>query len=221
VELNKPKDVVKMFFVLQIRPIVSLNDSFEIDLEQISQEKCIITADHALGNGLIKGITDFVYVKPAAFNPAKTRDIAELVGKINARFLDENKNYILVGPGRWGSSDPWLGIPVKWPQISAARVIIESGLENYRIDPSQGTHFFQNLTSFGVGYLTINPFIKDGFYDLEFLEQQEIFYEDEYVRHIRFEQPLNIIIDGRKNRGMILKPGEKVPMVKKVQSMMD
>ncbi|MDD4086263.1 MAG: PEP/pyruvate-binding domain-containing protein [Bacteroidales bacterium] len=221
VELNKPKDVVKMFFVLQIRPIVSLNDSFEIDLEQISQEKCIITADHALGNGLIKGITDFVYVKPAAFNPAKTRDIAELVGKINARFLDENKNYILVGPGRWGSSDPWLGIPVKWPQISAARVIIESGLENYRIDPSQGTHFFQNLTSFGVGYFTINPFIKDGFYDLEFLKQQEVFYEDEYIRHIRFEQPLSIIIDGRKNRGMILKPGEKVPMVKKAQSIMD
>ena len=135
--------------------------------------------------------------------------------------MDENKNYILVGPGRWGSSDPWLGIPVKWPQISAARVIIESGLEKYRIDPSQGTHFFQNLTSFGVGYFTINPFIKDGFYDLEFLKQQQVFYEDEYIRHIRFEQPLNIIIDGRKNRGMILKPGEKVPMVKKAQSIMD
>jgi hypothetical protein len=104
---------------------------------------------------------------------------------------------------------------VKWPQISAARVIIESGLENYRIDPSQGTHFFQNLTSFGVGYFTINPFIKDGFYDLKFLEQQEVYYEDDYIRHIRFEQSLNIIIDGRKNRGMILKPGEEVPMIKK------
>jgi len=215
VELNKPKDMVKMFYVLQIRPIVSLNESVDIDIEQVKKEACIITADHTLGNGLIKGIHDFVYVKPEAFNPAKTRDIAELVGKLNAKFLEEGKNYILVGPGRWGSSDPWLGIPVKWPQISAARVIIESGLENYRIDPSQGTHFFQNLTSFGVGYFTINPFIKDGFYDLKFLEQQEVYYEDDYIRHIRFEQSLNIIIDGRKNRGMILKPGEEVPMIKK------
>ncbi|MBG0781580.1 MAG: phosphoenolpyruvate synthase [Bacteroidales bacterium] len=215
VELNKPKDMVKMFYVLQIRPIVSLNESVDIDIEQIRKEDCIITADHTLGNGLIKGINDFVYVKPEAFNPAKTRDIAELVGKLNAKFLEEGKYYILVGPGRWGSSDPWLGIPVKWPQISSARVIIESGLENYRIDPSQGTHFFQNLTSFGVGYFTINPFIKDGFYDLKFLEQQEVYYEDDYIRHIRFEQSLNIIIDGRKNRGMILKPGEEVPMIKK------
>ena len=218
IELNKPRDVVKMFYVLQIRPIVSLNDSSAIDFERIHQDNCIITANHALGNGLIKGITDFVYIKPMAFNPAKTRDIAELVGKINARFMDENKNYILVGPGRWGSSDPWLGIPVKWPQISAARVIIESGLEKYRIDPSQGTHFFQNLTSFGVGYFTINPFIKDGFYDLEFLEQQPVFYEDKYIKHIRFDQPLNIVIDGRKNRGMILKPGKQVPLIKKGQS---
>jgi hypothetical protein len=207
--------MVKMFYVLQIRPIVSLNESVDIDIEQIRKEDCIITADHTLGNGLIKGINDFVYVKPEAFNPAKTRDIAELVGKLNAKFLEEGKYYILVGPGRWGSSDPWLGIPVKWPQISSARVIIESGLENYRIDPSQGTHFFQNLTSFGVGYFTINPFIKDGFYDLKFLEQQEVYYEDDYIRHIRFEQSLNIIIDGRKNRGMILKPGEEVPMIKK------
>ncbi len=218
VELNKPKDVVKMFYVLQIRPIVSINESLDIDLDQIKAENCIITAEHTLGNGLIKGIKDFVYVKPENFNPAKTREIAELVGNLNNRFLDENKNYILVGPGRWGSSDPWLGIPVKWPQISAARVIIESGLENYRIDPSQGTHFFQNLTSFGVGYFTINPFIKDGSYDLAFLEQQHVVYEDQFIRHIQFEQPLNIIIDGRKNRGMILKPGEEVPMIKKGQS---
>ncbi|MDV7398854.1 phosphoenolpyruvate synthase, partial [Arthrospira platensis SPKY1] len=115
---------------------------------------------------------DFVYIKPESFDPAKTREIAEHVGKLNELFLKEGKNYILVGPGRWGSSDPWLGIPVKWPQISAARVIVESGLDHYRIDPSQGTHFFQNLTSFGVGYFTINPFIKDGYYDLAYLDRQ-------------------------------------------------
>jgi len=215
VELNKPKDTIKLFYVLQIRPIVSMNESLDIDLGAVQGDDCIITADHTLGNGLIKGLKDFVYVKPKAFNPAKTREIAEIVGKLNNRFLEEDKNYILVGPGRWGSSDPWLGIPIKWPQISAARVIIESGLENYRIDPSQGTHFFQNLTSFGVGYFTINPFIKEGSYDLNFLNDQEVFYEDEFVRHIRFEEDMEVMIDARKNRGVILKPGRKVPFLKK------
>ncbi len=111
--------------------------------------------------------------------------MAEKVGQLNAKFIEEEKNYILIGPGRWGSTDPWLGIPVKWPQISAARVIVESGLENYRIDPSQGTHFFQNLTSFRVGYFTINPYINDGYYDLEFLNNFEPVYEDEFIRHIQ------------------------------------
>jgi hypothetical protein len=111
-----------------------------------------------------------------------------------------------VGPGRWGSADPWLGIPVRWPQISAARLIVESGLENYRIDPSQGTHFFQNLTSFNVGYFTINPYIKDGFYDLTYLSDQPAYDEDEYIRHIRFEKPMRIEIDGKKNIGVVYKP---------------
>ena len=111
-----------------------------------------------------------------------------------------------MGPGRWGSSDPWLGIPVRWPQISASRVIVESGLENYRIDPSQGTHFFQNLTSFRVGYFTINPFIRDGFYNLEFLDAQPAAYEDEYLRHVHFEKQIRIEIDGKKNFGVVFKP---------------
>lgn len=215
VELNKPKDAIRFFYVLQIRPIVSMNESLDLDLGAVNEEDCIITADHTLGNGLIKGLKDFVYVKPGAFNPAKTRNIAEIIGKLNNRFLEEGKNYILVGPGRWGSSDPWLGIPVKWPQISAARVIIESGLENYRIDPSQGTHFFQNLTSFGVGYFTINPFINEGTYDLRFLDNKAVFYEDEFVRHIRFDEDMEVVIDARKNKGMILKPGRKVPFIDK------
>jgi len=127
------------------------------------------------------------------------------VEELNMQFREQKKNYVLVGPGRWGSGDPWLGIPVKWPQISEARVIIESGLDNYRIDPSQGTHFFQNLTSFRVGYMTINPFIKDGFYNLDLLAQQEIVHTDGAVRHVRFKKPLIIKIDGKSNRGIILK----------------
>jgi len=121
------------------------------------------------------------------------------------------QGYVLVGPGRWGSSDPWLGIPVKWMQISEARIIVESGLENYRIDPSQGTHFFQNLTSFRVGYMTINPFIQDGYYDPSFLSELPAVYEDDYIRHVRFEEELVIRIDGRTNRGAVMKPGIKDP----------
>ena len=110
--------------------------------------------------------------------------------RLNSRFVKQGKAYVLIGPGRWGSTDPWLGIPVKWPQISAARIIIESGLKNYRIDPSQGTHFFQNLTSFRVGYFTINPFINEGYYDVDFLNNLDVVYEDNYIRHVRFENLL-------------------------------
>lgn len=215
VELNKPKDAVKFFYVLQIRPIVSLKESQDVDLDGLYEEDCIITANLTLGNGLIKGLKDFVYVKPETFDSAKTLEIAKIINELNSRFLAEGRNYILVGPGRWGSSDPWLGIPVKWSQISAARIIIESGLENYRIDPSQGTHFFQNLTSFGVGYFTINPYINEGSFDLKFLENKEVYYEDKFVRHIRFQEDMKVVIDAQKNRGVVLKPGRKVPFRKK------
>jgi hypothetical protein len=147
-----------------------------------------------------------VYVKPDVFDAAKSIEIAHQLDKLNEQFIQEKKNYVLVGPGRWGSSDPWLGVPVKWPQISAARVIVESGLDHYRIDPSQGTHFFQNLTSFRVGYFTINPYIHDGFYDIEFLGAHEAAYEDSYIRHVRFEKPMRIEIDGKKNFGVVYKP---------------
>lgn len=209
VELNRPKGESKIFNLLQIRPIVDNNETINENLSKINPEKTIITTNIALGNGIIKNLYDFVYVKPESFDSARNHEIATRVGEINEKFLKENRHYILVGPGRWGSSDHWLGIPVKWPQISAARVIVESGLENYRIDPSQGTHFFQNLTSFRVGYFTINPYINDGFYDLEYLSKYEAIYEDEFVRHIRFKNPLIVKIDGKKNKGVIMKEGNK------------
>ncbi|MFA8300850.1 MAG: PEP/pyruvate-binding domain-containing protein [Hyphomicrobiales bacterium] len=207
VELNKSKGKRKVFNILQIRPIVENNQVIESCLSELPEDKLVIDSYSALGNGIIEDLYDLVYVKPSEFNAAKTTEIAMKVNSINEQFLKEEKNYILVGPGRWGSSDPWLGVPVKWPQISAARVIVESGLDNYRIDPSQGTHFFQNLTSFQVGYLTINPYINDGFYDVDFLQEQEAVYEDEFIRHIRFKEPLLVELDGAKNRGVIVKPG--------------
>lgn len=121
--------------------------------------------------------------------------------------MERERPYILVGPGRWGSSDSWLGIPVIWPQISSAKIIVESGLKDYRIDPSQGTHFFQNLTSFQVGYLTINPFLNDGYFDVDYLNRQEAVYEDAYLRHICFDEPLTIIIEGKENKAAIFKEG--------------
>ncbi|MDP1620783.1 MAG: PEP/pyruvate-binding domain-containing protein [Bacteroidales bacterium] len=206
VNLDMPKGQPKVFSLLQIRPIAGRDESLTLKPEEIRNEDTLLVSNSALGNGIIKGIEDFVYVKPDVFDASKSQEIALRLDKLNERFINEKRNYVLVGPGRWGSNDPWLGIPVRWPQISAARVIVESGLDHYRIDPSQGTHFFQNLTSFRVGYFTINPFIKDGFYNLEFLNNQSAFHEDEYIRHVRFATPIRIELDGRKNFGVVYKP---------------
>ncbi len=206
VNLDVPKGEPKRFYFLQIRPIVQTDQKVDLDLGNIELGNTIIYSDQALGNGVINNIRDIVYVKPDDFSPSENNKIAGEIERINDRFVKEGRNYVLVGPGRWGSRDPWLGIPIKWGQISMARVIVESGLENYRIDPSQGTHFFQNLTSFRVGYFTINPYLDDGYYDLDFLKNQETYYEDKHVRHVRFKDPLEIQIDGKNNKGVIFKP---------------
>ena len=203
--LETPAGTPKIFNFLQIRPIVHTEETQNINLDSILREQTIIYSESALGNGIFKGIHDLVYVKPESFSSVNNKNVALEIDKINSSFVRNGETYVLIGPGRWGSTDPWLGIPVKWPQISAARIIIESGLKNYRIDPSQGTHFFQNLTSFRVGYFTINPFINEGFYDVDYLNGQAAVYEDNYIRHVRFENPLEIMIDGKKHRGVILK----------------
>ncbi len=207
----------RVFSFLQIRPIVVNNDSNITIPKNINKSDTIIYAESALGNGKYKKIYDFVYVKPEVFNPAKTQNIATSIENINSIFEDKGKNYILLGPGRWGSSDPWLGIPTNWAQISAAKIIIESGLEDFRIDPSQGTHFFQNLTSFKVGYLTINPFINDGYFDIDYLNSFKAEYEDEYIRHIRFKEALTIIIEGKNSKAVIFKEGYKLKNLEDIE----
>lgn len=211
VNLDVPEDENKFFSFLQIRPIVEQNNFKEILPDKIDTNDTIIYSESALGNGKYEGIEDIIYVKPETFNSANTREIAETVEEINKKFENAGKKYILVGPGRWGSSDSWLGIPVIWPQISAAKVIVESGLEDYRIDPSQGTHFFQNLTSFKVGYVTINPFINDGSFALDYLNSFEATYENEYIRHIHFDKSLTIIIEGKSNKAVIFKEDYVLP----------
>ena len=193
------------FYLLQIRPIVDSKQMLEEDIAAIPDEKCLLRSNNSLGHGISEDVYDVVYVKTgddftAANNPA----IAEEIERINRRFLDNKTGYILVGPGRWGSSDYWLGIPVKWPHISGARLIVESGLKNYRVDPSQGTHFFQNLTSFGVGYFTINTFNNDGIFRQDLLDQMPAVEETQYVRHVRFNQPLKIMMDGKRQIGVVV-----------------
>lgn len=211
------KEKTGSFYLLQIRPIVDSKQVMEEDLTAISAADCLLYSRHALGHGISNDVCDVIYVKTEAFNASNNQLIAYEIEKMNRKFSEQEKNYILVGPGRWGSSDHWLGIPVKWPHICNARLIVESGLENYRIEPSQGTHFFQNLTSFGVGYFTVNPYAKDdGIFDEAFLNAQPAVEETAFLRHVRFEQPLIIKIDGKKNIGVALKPETLVPDPSKV-----
>jgi hypothetical protein len=206
VEIDHQKGKPGTFYILQIRPIVENQELLTEDLSKIKEEESIIYCESALGNGSIKNIQHIVYVKPESFDASKSNVIAEQVGALNEKMIQRNKNYVLIGPGRWGSSDSWLGIPVKWPQISMARLIVESGLENYRIDPSQGTHFFQNLTSFRVGYFTINPFIKDGYYAIDYLNSLPAVFENEFIRMVAFEKPLKINLDAKNKLGVVMKP---------------
>lgn len=194
------------FYLLQIRPIVDNKEIMDEDLTVVPNEDTILSSQSVLGHGIVTDVQDIIYVKSGAFNSSNNQLIAYEIEKLNRRFTEEEKNYVLVGPGRWGSSDHWLGIPVKWPHISNARVIVECGLENYRVDPSQGTHFFQNLTSFGVGYFTINPFKGDGWFDEAYLNAQPAVEETEFLRYVHFEKPMVIKMDGKKSLGVVLKP---------------
>ncbi|TWV15541.1 phosphoenolpyruvate synthase [Bacteroidaceae bacterium HV4-6-C5C] len=206
VNMNREVDKSGTFYLLQIRPIVDSKEILDEDLSVVPDNKLLLRSKNSLGHGIMNDIYDIVYVKTDNYSAAHNQEIAWEIEKLNTKFLNNKKNYVLVGPGRWGSNDTWLGIPVKWPHISAARVIVEAGLTNYRVDPSQGTHFFQNLTSFGVGYFTINAFMNDGIYNQEFLNAQPAVHETEYLRHVHFDRPIIVKMDGRKKEGVVFIP---------------
>ena len=205
---NLNDDRTGEFYLLQIRPIVDSKQMLDEDVAAVPDEACLLRSHNSLGHGINDDVVDVVYVKTdddftAMNNPA----IADDIERINRTFLDSGRGYVLVGPGRWGSSDYWLGIPVKWPHISAAKVIVEVALKNYRVDPSQGTHFFQNLTSFGVGYFTVDPNRADGgLFRKYLLDLMPAVEETRYVRHVRFSSPLRIMMDGKKQEGVVLVP---------------
>ncbi len=201
---NLNADRTGSLYLLQIRPIVDQKQMLDEDLAAIPDADCLLRSHNSLGHGVTEDVTDVVYVKTDdRFSAADNPTIAREIEKLNKEYLDRGTNYVLVGPGRWGSSDSWLGIPVKWPHISAARVIVEVALKNYRVDPSQGTHFFQNLTSFGVGYFTIDENRNDGCFHKATLDAMPAVEETEHVRVVRFEKGLRIMMDGKKGEGVI------------------
>ena len=225
--VNLHADRTGDFCLLQIRPMVDNRMELDEDLTLVRDEGCLLRSHSAIGHGIYSDIQDIVYVKTEGYTPSNNPAIAEEIEKINRGFLGtlsnsplkgedtgqevsplrgdlEGSSYLLIGPGRWGSSDPWLGIPVKWSHISAAQVIVEAGLDSFQVDPSQGTHFFQNLTSLGVCYLTVNAFRGDGIYRQEVLDQLPAVQETEHVRHVRLPQPLTIKVDGCKKEAVVI-----------------
>lgn len=208
VNMNAPKGQPREFALLQIRPMVLSLELEELDVEGFEQKDLLCHSEQVLGNGAIGDIYDVVLVDAEKFERAKSRETAHEVSLLNSKLLAESRPYVLIGLGRWGSLDPWLGIPVTWDQISGAAVIVESGFKDIDVTPSQGTHFFQNITSFRVGFFTVDTTHHLGFIDWEWLKVQPAVEEMNHVRHLRFEKPLTAKINGHKNKGIILKPGK-------------
>ena len=203
VNMDVPSGESQIFNLLQIRPIINNSDNRAFDWSSVSLDDAYIYAESALGIGTMSDIRDIIYIKPDKFSSLVTEQIAEELLALNARMRDEGRGYVLVGMGRWGSSDPFLGVPVKWTHISEAKVIVESNLPNFNVEPSQGTHFFQNVTSLGIGYMTIDPASESGFFRSERLDALDAVYDGEFLRCVRFEEPLTVCVDGKSDKGVV------------------
>jgi hypothetical protein len=188
--------------------MVTGRESVEISMEETKPDDIILTSAHAMGNGIFNDLYDLVYVDPDTFDRSKTRQIAYEIGEINKHFIKEDRRYILIGFGRWGTSDPWLGIPVEWHQMSRAQVVVESNLDNFNVEPSLGSHFFHNLTSLGLGYFHIAKTTDKEFILWDWIKQQELINQTGYIKHIRLHRPFEVKINARNSSGTILKPGD-------------
>jgi CheY-like chemotaxis protein len=198
----------KEFAVVQMRPLVLHAEASDIEVDGIDDSLLVCRSPKVLGNGRMDGIRDLVVVDREKFTRAKSVAVAAEVAAFNRRLADEGRAYILIGMGRWGSADPWLGIPVQWGSISGARVIVEAGFKDFRVQPSQGSHFFQNLTSFMTGYFTINEEAGEGFVDWAWLMSREPAAAGEFTRLLRFDRPMHARLNGRTGQGAVFKPGE-------------
>jgi hypothetical protein len=194
------------FGFVQMRPLALMRETEALEIGEVGKGTLLCRSQRVLGNGRLEGIKDLVVVDFQRFERAKSREAAAEVARLNAALVAARTPYALVGVGRWGSRDPWLGIPVSWDQVAGAAVIVEAGLRDLTVTPSQGTHFFQNLTSFNVGYFTVNPETGDGEVDWAWLDAQPPLSSAAHVRHIRLERPVLVLMNGKRNEGVILKP---------------
>jgi hypothetical protein len=194
------------FGFLQMRPLVMSREGGDVRLGEVEPDRLICQSAMVLGHGRIQDIHDVIVVDFHRFERAQSHDVAQGVARFNAELGAKGAPYLLVGVGRWGSNEPWLGIPVTWDQISGARAIVESGFRDFRVTPSQGSHFFQNLTAFQIGYFTVNPDAGEGFVDWEWLSTQSGSEDHGCVRLLHFDKPLSVLMDGKTSRGMIFKP---------------
>ena len=209
VNMDVPAGEMQIFNLLQIRPIIRNEESAKLDWSQVDTSGAVVYSENALGIGLMRDIRRIVYMRFDKFSTLYTQQIADELMQINNRMRDQGQEYVLIGTGRWGSSDPNLGVPVKWAHISQARVIVESALPNFNVEASQGTHFFQNVTSLGVGYLSLDPSHGDGSLDVEQLDQMPAWFEGDYLRVVEFDEPLYIYVDGRSKKGVVKRAEKK------------
>jgi len=212
VNLAVPQGAAKQFGFLQMRPLAPSREADALEIGEVAPERLLCRSASVLGNGRLE-VRDVVVVDAHRFERARSQEVAQELARINGRLSSEGVAYLLIGVGRWGSRDPWLGIPVAWDQISGARAIVEAGFRDMRVTPSQGTHFFQNITSFDVGYFTVNPDAGDGFVDWEWLAAQPASLATRFVRHLRFDAPVAVHMNGKRNEGVIFKPAAPDPSV--------
>ncbi len=203
VDLNKDKNGLASFYLLQIKPLLGSASDYNVNLDKIKKESILMYSEKGMGNGIIEDIEDVIYVDPSTFDKADTVEIAEEVNKLNTLMVADKRKYILIGPGRWGTRDRWIGIPVNWPQISNAGIIIETSLEDFPLDASSGSHFFHNVTSMNVGYFSVQPEFANSYIRYDILAGQKLISETKYVKHIRFKKPLKVRMDGKKRISVI------------------
>jgi hypothetical protein len=203
IDLNKDDNYKASFYLLQIKPLIGNVADFEVDMAKVDKNRILLYSEKEMGNGLIDSIEEVVFVDPETFDKGKTVEMAAEIDKINAEMVKAGKKYILIGPGRWGTRDRWIGIPVVWPQISNAKVIVETSLEGFPLDASSGSHFFHNVTSMNVGYFCVQPELSDSFIRFDVLKAQKDIVKTEYFSIVKFEKPLSVRMDGKKRISVV------------------
>ncbi|MCB0744347.1 MAG: histidine kinase, partial [Ignavibacteriae bacterium] len=206
--MSLPKGELKEFAILQMRPMVMTREASNIEFDNVEKERIICSSKKVLGDGIYDNIYDVIVVNRDTFERSKSQEIAYEISKINSKLVKEERPYILIGVGRWGSTDPWLGIPVTWDQISGASIIVESGFKDFSVTPSQGSHFFHNITSFGIGYFTNETEDEESYIDWDWLTKKEPIEEFKYTKHLNFSNPLISKLSSQKSKGVIYKPKE-------------